>query len=206
MPPRKPLVRFLFGVALVYALGIAPWPGLGDAYRSWFRGLGNSVFASPTGLRHVAFEDLPRTERRSLDTRIVLANRSQRAPGGTPVRLLDLDLRGVAWVPVVLTVALILASPLSWGRRLRALGLGLIAIHAFVLFSLWIHLLDNSDAAAGPALVALSPFWTTIVSGLSELLITQFGVGFFMPVAIWAAVAFRCADFAALAPPPISPS
>jgi hypothetical protein len=198
---RSSFVRFLLGVTLVYAAFIAPWPGLGEAYRAWFRGLGNAAFARGSGRWYVQFEDLPQGERRSLDTRIILANREQTdAAGHTPARMLDLDIRGVGWVPVVLTIALILASPIPWRRRIGALAVGLACIHTFVLLSLGCFLLDNADAPAGPALVALSPFARMIVSGLDELLITQLGAGFVVPVAIWAATTFRRGDLALLFP------
>lgn len=195
-------MRFLLGATLLYAVLIAPWPGLGPGYRAWFRCLGEAVFAHSGGRWYVKFDDIPQGQRRSLDTRITLADRGRAdKKGNTPARLLDLDIRGVAWVPTALTVALILATPIPWGRRLRALGAGLVGIHVFIVFALAIYLVDTaSDSASGAALIGLAPFWKVIVSGLDELLITQLGAGFVAPVAIWAAATLRSGDFALLLP------
>jgi hypothetical protein len=200
MPPRSPL-RCLLVLALLYGVLIAPWPGVGEAYRAWFRGVGNAVFYRESGRWYVNFQDIPAAEQRGLDTRIELANRQQTdAMGRTPVRYLDIAMRGIAWVPLVLSVSLVVATPIPWSRRLRSLAAVIVAMHVFVLLSFWIHILNNADAESGPALVSLSPFLRTIVSALDCVFIEQYGAGFVMAVAVWVVATFRRGDLRLLFP------
>jgi len=183
---------FLGRFALAYGLLIAPWPGFNEIYGRYFRALGELVFAQETGLRLLHFEAVPEASRHGLDTRIVLANREQLdRTGSGPVRYLELDTRGVGWVPTALILALVLATPLSWRRRGWALLWGLLAVHGLILFSVTTYIWSSSTELS---LVMLAPFWRHTVEGLEETLITQMGAGFVAPVLIWALVTLRKKD------------
>ncbi|HTQ31261.1 MAG TPA: hypothetical protein VMI53_08625 [Opitutaceae bacterium] len=196
MPPRRAVAGFLGRFALVYGLLIFPWPGWNGFYGRGFRALGRTVFAENSGRRILRFEPAPDTLR-PLDTAIALANREQLdALGSGPVRTLGLDTRGVGWVPTALLLALILATPVSWRRRGRALIWGLICLYVFILFSVGIYIWNES---AQLSLVGFSPFWKAIADGLEETLITQMGASFVAPVLIWILVTFRREDILAWA-------
>ena len=192
MVPRKLIIGFLWRFALGYGLLIVPWPGFNESYARYFRALGQMVFAQESGPRFVRFEAVPGELRHSLDTRIALANRAHLdAQGSGPVRYLELDTRGIGWVPTALLLALVLATPVPWRRRVWALFFGVIAIHGFILFSVAVYLWNNSTDLG---LLTLTPFWKQTTDGLEETLITQMGAGFVVPVLLWIAVTLRRQD------------
>ena len=172
----------LFGVL------VAPWPGLDGAYCAWIRTLGFAAFSWGHPGWEVRFEAIQPTRYRPLDTRIVLTDARLRAPDGRQkAAFLDLDMRGIGWVPTAFFAALVLASPVPWARRGRALAWGLGAMHAFVLLSIGVHILDHSGGAGNG-----------VIAGLDETLIVQIGAGFFAAAFVWIALAFRPEDWAAL--------
>lgn len=192
MPARSLIVGFLWRFALLYALLIAPWPGFNTAYGKYFRALGQTVFAREGDRRLLRFEAVPAELHHVLDTRIELANRDLvDHEGKGPVRYMELDTRGVGWVPTALLLSLVLATPVPWRRRGWALLWGLLAVHAYILFSLAIYIWNSSTELS---LVMLTPFWKQLVGGLEETLINQMGASFVMPVLIWILVTIRRQD------------
>ncbi len=192
MRSRKAVHGFIWRFAVAYALLITPWPGFNDAYGRYFRSLGQIVFAKENDRRIANFERVPQELHHSLDSRIALANRGQIDRNGDgPVRYLELDTRGVGWIPTALLVALIVATPVPWWRRGWALVPGLLAIHGFILFSVAVYIWNSSTELS---LVTLSPLVKRIAGGLEETLITQMGASFVAPGLIWILVTLRWRD------------
>jgi hypothetical protein len=196
MRSLSPFYMFVGRFVLIYGLLIIPWPGFNDAYAGYFRALSRVVFSREGQLQIVKFEPIPEGPDKKLDTKIVLANRFMLDSNGSgPARVLGLDTRGVGWMPTALLIVLVLSTPLTWRRRIRAFGLGLVAIHVFILLSVAVYIWNESDQTSGLDLVSLAPFWKTIVEGMEETLITQMGASFVVPVIVWLLVAFRQQDF-----------
>jgi hypothetical protein len=191
MRQPRTIVVFLCSFVLVYGLLILPWPGWNRGYSRYLQALGRTVFVGNGDRRILRFSSgtgLPG----SLDTRITLANRDLLDHTGSgSARILQLDARGIGWVPTALLVALILATPIPWRRRGWALFWGLLSVHVFILFSLGIYIWDESTELS---LVALTPFWKTVADGLEETLITQLGASFVVPALIWILVTFSRQD------------
>ncbi len=188
MQLRRSIAGFLIRFALVYGLLILPWPGLNAAYGSYFRALTQTVL-SRGGDRILRIEAAP--EGHALDTRITVASRKLLDRNGRgPAMVLELDMRAIAWLPVVLVLALILATLIPWRRRGWALLWGGILVHCFVLFSVEIYIWNESDALTGHSLATFFPFWKMVLDGLEETLITQLGASFAVPVLIWILVTF----------------
>jgi len=187
------LIGFLLRFALFYGILIFPWPGWNNLYSQGFRAVGNAVFGSTDGNRVLYFEAHRQTQGlASIDSRIVLGNRDLAdSTGKGPVSLLGVDARSIGWTPTALTIALILASPVQWRRRIWALLWGLLLIHAFILLSVAIYIWNESTNVS---LLTLSPFWKQIADGLQYTLVTQMGVSFSMPILIWILATFRKED------------
>jgi len=195
-PELKAVLSLLCWFVPVYTLFIIPWPGSRDFYGSYLRSAAKLVLAQNNSRRILRFDEVPVSKRnRNLDTRITVANREQLdANGSGRAVMLDLDSHGVGWVPTALLIALVVATPVSWARRSWALAGGLLVIHAVILFSIQVYIWNQSDTASGLDLIALTPFWKTIVSGLEETLVTQLGASFIIPVLIWILATFRVED------------
>ena len=187
----KPVLGFLVRFVVIYTLLIIPWPGLNTIYDSYFQGLGRLAFSREGEKRIVVFE--PHSDPvHLLGTRMSLSNRDQiNDPGGAHATNIDLDTRSIGWIPTVLIIALTLATPIPWLRRLWALFWGLVWVHIFILFSLLTWLWNQAPVVS---LNTLSPFWQQITYGLQYTLIIQMGPSFSIPVLIWILVTFRCQD------------
>ena len=183
---------FVGRMILIYGLLIIPWPGFNATYGRYFRALGGLAFAHESGPHLLRFEPVPEAPQHPLDTRLLLADRAQLdASGRGPVQYVALDSRGIGWVPTALLLALILATPLPWRRRVWALLVGLMAVHGLILISLATAICSGSMAMSPEA---SGPFWRQVVGGLEETLITQMGAGLVVPVLIWVLVALRKRD------------
>ena len=190
MPLLRRVAGFLWRFVLIYGLLIAPWPGWSAAYGRWFRAFNQSIFVSNEH-RMLQFETA-RDVSPPLDTQITLANRDRvDARGHVPAKKLGLDSRGIGWVPTALLVALTLASPVTWCRRLRALLASLLIIHGYIALSVGCYIWNQSTDLD---LVTLTPFWKAVAGGLEETLVTQLGPSFVVPALIWFVVTFRIRD------------
>jgi len=189
MPWPRSILEFIAKFAFAYALLLAPWPGTDAWYARGFRGVGQLAFGREADGRLVEFQPVLAELGHTLDTRILLAQRDPLDPAAPVVgHYLELDTRGVGRVPTALVLALILATPVSWRRRGRAMLWGLVAINAFVIFSVGVYIVSE---AAALALISLAPFWREVGAGLEATLITQMGASFVVPVLVWMLVTLR---------------
>jgi hypothetical protein len=168
-----------------FSVLVAPWPGLNHTYGAWIRNLGAATLSWGHRDTAIHFEAIVRSRSRPLDTRIALVDTGHPLlDGNQSVKFLDLDMRGIGWVPTAFFTALVLVTPVPWKRRGRALAWGLCGMHSFILFSLWVHIMEYSGGGGGP-----------IMGGLDETLINQIGSGFFASTFLWVVVMLRPEDW-----------
>ena len=196
---RNTAAKSALGFLLLYGLLLVPWPGWNATYGRFFRSLGGVCFGREGSRWVVHFQPAENPPRPEIDTAILLApNLSPDAAGQVHGKILSLDTRGVGWVPTALLIALVLASPVPWFRRLTALILGLLLIQGYLLLVLAAYLWSESG---GLVPVSFLPFSPAIGTALEETLVTQMGPSFVVPVVLWLAIAFRREDWARLFPP-----
>ena len=187
----KPVIRFGIGALLIYGALTLAWPLLKTPYSSFYRGIGNTFFAAFGS--EVSAQFVPWTgEDEIKDTDVVLRNRSVQ---GTHARM-PTSSRYDAYVPTCVVVALILASPIPWRRRLLALIWGLILVYAFLLFRLSMAIINTmSDPGAlqafdlAPAVKAMIAFFVLHIMG------SLIASSYIVPVFIWLVVTFRRQDW-----------
>lgn len=188
--PHKPALRFLVCFAIWYALLLFSWPITGQAYCAAFRAVGTLVYGSNDRSKEITFESFPRGHH-SHYTRVVIVNPAKMKPDGSgPVRNLDLDTRAFGWMPLALLTALILATPLPWKRRRRALLWGLFVQQGFVIIALG-YCIWNESTEIG--LVSLSAAGKDAAVAVRAMLAGQLIVA--VPVLIWILTTFRRGDF-----------
>jgi len=170
----------------IFAFLLAPWPGFASAYSAFLRSAGNAAFGWRGAQIQISFSAIARTPRRPLDTRITLGVLDPAQRDGKPrSAALDIDTRGIGWVPSAFFAVLVIMTPIPWGSRLLALFGGACAIQAFVLFSVFVHILRYADAADGVGAIVLGAKLRALVNGLDETLIDQLGAGFFAAAFAW---------------------
>lgn len=172
------IAGLLVSVVLIYCALQVSWLLVGRFYEGAFRGVASLVFAVPGAGWEVTFVS---REAAKTDTRAEIVNRRLMARDGSgPVRQMDFDIRSMGWNPTALFCALVLASPVSWGRRWRALVVGVVVLQVFVLVALGVSLwLESSHIG----LVELSPFWQGIVGTLRQGLADSTHLA--APVLLW---------------------
>jgi len=187
---NRQIANFLYWFALVYVLLLLPWPGFREAYSAYFRRFGGMVFAGENVQSEVTFEPAGPNSLRPKDTRVVIVNKAlMNYDGSGPVRNLNFDAVAVGWRPLALLAALIIATPISWRRRIRALAFGTFGLHAFLLLFLGVAIWNEATEVS---LVTLTPFWKSVASGFKAIMTSQLNLC--LPVLIWVLVTFRAAD------------
>lgn len=188
--PLKPLIFFLFKSVVIYAVLMIPWPGVYDAYRAVFRTVGNELFGSMHGgSAAVRFEPYTGNELH-MDTGVVLQRRNPPLRGRT-----ELPAVLIGYRPTAFLVALTLATPIPWSRRMRALLAGLVAVSLFVVFRVWLRLVDVLSESNPLAVYQLGAFWKGVLHAATTILFRMPVPTYIVPAFIWLAVSFRRGDF-----------
>ncbi len=193
VPIRKRVLCFVLRVALVYTALLAVWPAIHAPYAAAFRASGNALLGRFSPTTRTRFERFP--ERPHQDVKVVLI--ADGHPRQRPV--VGIKSQRIGYFPVAFALALFLATP-GLRRRLWALPVGLVAIHAFVLLRVYLMLLHSFtyrfggfraiDAWVPDAVLDMGVLWTfdeTTSSYLAALL-------------VWTLLAFPLARASFLAP------
>ena len=192
-------IRFL---AVYAALAWLAWPVLAGAYRELYCALGNVAFAS-VGAGSVRFTPDPRPGSQ-YDTLLVMTNRN--APG--TVGEMHQSSWNVGYLPTVGLIALVIATPIPWRRRWRALAIGLLMVTAFVLLRMALPIIHDFSNPDDLQVFQRGPVARWILGFAIPALLQAPASQFVGPIFIWALVAFRREDWAIVqrseTPPPPS--
>ncbi len=183
MKRRNTAVSFALCLGVIYGLLISPWPGWRSTYSRFFQGMTQWTFGREQGDSIVRVHPAGTSPHPEIDTQILLIDRaSANSAGRAPARILEIDSRGVGWVPTALVIALACASPLPWVRRIFVLLVGMLVVNAYVLFAVAAFLWNQSG---GRTPVSVVPYWPSLGSFLEQTFVTQLGPSFAVPVLIW---------------------
>ena len=202
----RSIAGFVVRFALVYAILMAPWPGLAAAYGSFYSAAGELLFGSKQSESSVRFVrvDPARSPDPTWqqDTMILLAIRGEPVGHRTvPPFGTQRSSRYTGYVPTAILIALVLATPIPWRRRAYALVLGVVLVSAFaaLMVAAWIHgwfLLQESIVRSEH-----SAGWSLLARGAMSLLEIDSYMGpyYVAPVLVWLLVVAR---FRSRAPEP----
>lgn len=178
-------------LVVVFTVLIWPWPGVQRAYTAAYGVVGTYLFANVGQGLTVEVRPLEELVGR-MDTEVVI--RSLNPPGhlGAPHNARS------GYVAMVELVALVLATPIAWSRRLKALVLGVILVNLYVAFRLGVVVFEGLLAC---------PVWTVVELGSTGMKIVQVAVeviaksptlSFVVPALIWMLVTFRRSDLVSI--------
>ncbi|MCG8405152.1 MAG: hypothetical protein MI923_08155 [Phycisphaerales bacterium] len=188
MSARKSIGGFVLRMTLFYALFAAPWPGVQEAYSATYRAAASLLFASFGDGGTVRFEALSGQDGK-FDTEIIFGHRRTNIEGRLPN-----NSRVSGYLPTIQVLALVLATPIPWSRRWKALCWGLILVNAFVALRMEIRLLFYFSAESPMHLYQLSPFWYEALGRTYEIIGYGLPMTFIAPIFIWIFVTFRRED------------
>jgi len=189
----KGVIRFFCLFLLFYGLLIAPWPGLPAAYTKSYRAAAGFLFKSFGSKGVVRFHQ--QTDDKS-KIKILFYRRDRVYPDGQmiPLGSIGHSSRLGGYIPTAFTFALIMATPISWRRRGRALFWGMILIHVFLVskLAIWVLYGFNHEQIS---LLVLSPFWKRVLSLTVNVFLRNLTFRLIVSFFIWILVTFRRKDW-----------
>ena len=174
------------GFVLLYGLLVLPWPGVKQAYASFFRAGGNVLFKSFGSRGSVRFVP-PDSEHDKWDTEGHLIHR-----GRPTYWRIGFSSRRMGYLPTIALTALVLATPIPWRRRGWALLWGILLVNGFVVVRLAVAIIQgfrNVD------LFVFSPFWNRAVDVTYDVVSISTVTSCVVPALIWLLVSFRREDW-----------
>lgn len=198
MRGRKLIAGFFLRFAVIYALLMAAWPFAGAAYGAAFRLVSEIAFGELSRAASVRFEPIGSNSKyaSSMDTAVVLRNHRTKARGDLPM-----SSRYLGYVPTAMVIALVVATPLPWRRRLRALLWALVLTQAFIGLRVLLKLLAVFSGSDALATFSLGNAGDATLAFLEVLITTSLTASYIGPIIIWIAVTFRAGDREMLARP-----
>ena len=192
---------FLLALAVCVILNL-PWPGVGGAYRTGFAVTAHALFGRLGAQGVVRFDSREGDKIHDLD--VILGKRSGAGIGEVPAAM---STERVGYFPTTVLIALVLASPVPWGRKWRALAWGLVLVNLFVAFRMWIQIRFLYSAPSPVQLYEPGPFWSRVLSGSYEFFFLGPACSSMVPLLVWIVVTLRPDDINRLLhPPPPEPS
>lgn len=202
MFPKRKIAGFFFCLIVFYAVPMAPWPGLVEAYGNFFRVVVEFGTNAADPLHNVVIrryrpgEPLTSTV---MDTRVIhrIASAPEHWPRGFSQSIRSSRYTG--YMPTILTLALILATPLPWKRRLVSLCIGGLLVNAFVALMPAIQVYQTFHEPGNHwifgQIPSLYPAWEFLLGKLTEMSmwLSPYYIG---PTVIWLLVVFRRKDWA----------
>ena len=186
MRPRNAILRFLAFFIVIYALMILPWPGLADAYLTAANAVGARLLGTVGKSGRVAYERDPARPWTSKQTLYNLSAKVSIAVGRDYNSRQD-------FLATALVVALVLATPIPRRRKALALAMGLLLINVFILWRIWIGLVDIFSEKP-LEVIQLSPFWKEGVRLAVQIFVGSIEATFIVPVFVWIVVSLRRTD------------
>jgi hypothetical protein len=164
------------------------WPVFSEPYSRAFVGVSHTLFHSLGSNVRVDFSRIE--ERGGRDISMKVHNRQTRMMVERHI-----PSRYAGYLPAALLLALTIATPLSWRRRVIALAIGMVTLHVYIALVLLLTI-TRILSRDGPAQLFTLP---GVLDMLLEHTIYQTTTAptfsMLVPVVIWAAATFRRGDF-----------
>ena len=188
MWPRKPFAGFVIRLLMIYGVLCIPWPGVRRGYAALYRSAGNFLFGS-FGSEGVVRLRPAHTGQGRFDSEIQVHKRGSPSTGTIPHESIM-----TGYLPMAETIALVLATPIPWRRRWKALLYGVLLVNGFVALRMCIRLLYWFSVEQPWALYKPGLFWNKVLARVYEFIAVAPTCTFLVPVLIWILVTFRRED------------
>jgi hypothetical protein len=188
----KTLLLFLLKAIIIYGLLSVPLSFYDDAYGTFYRKVSEIFFTRFGEKGFVKFREWKEPATTHVN---VGSNALIRPDGSADTAAIDVNTRYLGYIPTILLIALVLASPVPWKRRLFALAAGLVLVTLLVMLKQWIALLWLCEQHPFLQLTNFTGTGKKLLTFANSFLsVTSSSVLYFV-VAIWLVVTFRVDDF-----------
>jgi hypothetical protein len=203
MNPRRTVLWFGVKLVAIYGLLLCPWSAFEEAYSRQFAACANyltfdlwkgrGLFNSDAGVQvHSHYETDPQH-----DIQVACANLKNIGQDGA-IAISRTSSRHFGYMPVATVVALILATPIGWKRRLWALFWGITLANLFVLVRLAVLLACTFncpvDGDVPSCYYHFSEIGTDAINVAANLAVKVPSTTYVVSLIIWALVTFRRSD------------
>jgi len=188
----KILLLFLLKAVIIYGFFSLPFSVYDEAYGSFYRKVAGDFFSTFRETGFVKFRELNDPAYTHLD---IGNNALVNAEGYGTAAGVNTNTRYLGYIPTILLISLVLASPVSWRRRLIALAAGLIPVTLLIIFKQWISLLWLCEMNPWLQLTHFTTFSKTILAFTNTFISSSPSTVLYFVVAIWLLVTFRVEDF-----------
>ena len=190
----RTLWLFLLKAIVIYGLLSAPLSMYDEAYGTFYRKVAGKCFGKFRETGFVRFFEM----KDPAMTHTNMGNALLRLPDNTfDTAAIDINTRILGYLPTILLISLVLASPVPLKRKLFALAAGLILVMALIIFKHWISLLELSEDNPWLKLTQFTGMTKKIFVFTSSFISkSSFTVPYFV-VGIWLLVTFRMEDLKA---------
>ncbi|MBI3260393.1 MAG: hypothetical protein HYZ54_13120 [Ignavibacteriae bacterium] len=182
--------------------------GLGEGYSSYFRGFGNLLFSSHWDNVKISFVQKNSQQttlaqgHRTTNITVRINNHAYHYTNGLPVLgELGVNSHLQGYLPTALLLALFIATPINWKRRLKALGIGIFILHLFIAALLWVVIVGYTETN-GIGIYRFGDTAKGIITWIMQItLVNQIGISFMMPLLLWMGIIGIMDGFRSLLPP-----
>jgi hypothetical protein len=182
---------FLLKASIIYGILSAPFPFYDQAYGDFYRKVADKCFGRFRGPGFAKFNEM----KDPAMTHVNVGNYTMALPDGSfDTAAIDINTRYLGYLPTILLISLVLASPVPWKRRLIALAIGLSLVMLLILFKHWISLLWFCEQNVWLHLTDFTGTGKKVLSFANSFIsASSFTIAYFV-VGIWLLVTFRVDD------------
>jgi hypothetical protein len=189
---NKPVLLFALKLLFYFSLLAAPISFFDSAYGNYYRSLSKLCFHNfyATGVSVFSKTRNPQV------TRIDLGNRvNKHANGAIDTATSEFNTRYRGYIPTILFLSLLLATPISGKRKLFAAVSGVILLTVAVMLKQWIHLLYMCVQASWLKLFEFTEKENERIIFIYTNIANYNGPTLIFAIAVWILVSFRKIDF-----------
>lgn len=183
-------VRFMVVLLLLAAL----WPLVANAYTTFFCAAGNLLFGTFGSHGEVRFVRSTDPEDKPGDSAVKLYNSQSRVG----VRVSGISSLDLGYRPTAFLLALVVATPIPWARRRRALLWALFWVNVYVAFRALVFLLVNFSRGDPVALFTPGPLALKLRTFAFYFVVLSYAGWLVGPLPIWAFLCLGRSDRNAL--------
>jgi hypothetical protein len=148
----KMLGQFLLRFAILFGVMVCPWPGHHQIISQSFRG--ETRFVLSLTLPNNSWRVQPFSDPKfpGLDVLVLAARPKGHGPDtANPVAQIPFDSGSQGWIPVAMLIALVVATPLPWRARGKALLAGFCLLEIMIIATILVSVSHSLAGETAPA-------------------------------------------------------
>jgi hypothetical protein len=209
--PRVRATLHLLHFFFWFGLSIAAWDQLGPAWADHYRSSVSAPWSLWAGEVFVVARAHADPNVPALDTLVYVANRAHLHLAQTPVVSFGVSSRYTGYVDLAFLLSLLLATPMSWRRRLVVIPTGLALAQALIVLRVAISIVHEGQRQPALELTALPPTLAWLIATAHEGYVTNnLEAGLLTGLLLWSILAFPPETWARFVdgptPPPAEPA